>query len=60
MVVAVMHDAPLRVGDVVEILPAAAPPPGQPPAPRPHGIVLEVDQATRRATVRPYGRRLPA
>jgi len=51
-----MDQAPLRAGDIVEVLPATAPP-GQPPAPRPHGVVLAVDQGTRRATVRLYGRR---
>jgi hypothetical protein len=52
-------DAPLQVGDTVEILPAAAPPTGQPAASKPYGTIVAVDQSTQRATVRLYGRRYP-
>lgn len=59
VVAAMMPDPPLQAGDVVEILPAAAPPPGQPAASRSYGTIVAVDQSTRRATVRLYGRRYP-
>jgi hypothetical protein len=56
---ALMHEAPLQAGDAVELLPATAPPPGQPTAQGAYGTVVAVDLATRRATVRLYGRRYP-
>jgi hypothetical protein len=54
-----MPDLPVHEGDLVEILPATAPPPGHPPAPRPHGVVDAVDHQMGRATVRVQGRRFP-
>jgi hypothetical protein len=38
-------------------LPPAAPPVGQPPAPRHYGVVVAVDSETHRATVRLVSRR---
>jgi hypothetical protein len=49
----------IREGDLVEILPAAAPPLGQPPVWRPHGIVVAVDRPLQRATVRVRDRHYP-
>src|SRR3954453_14205343 len=54
-----MPEAPLQVGDAVEILPAAAPPPGQPTAPKAYGTIITVDQVLGRASVRLQGRRYP-
>jgi hypothetical protein len=51
-----MPDPPFQAGDAVEILPATAPPLGQPPATKPQGIVVAVDEETCRATVRLIGR----
>jgi hypothetical protein len=55
--VALMHDEPLHIGDDVAILPSAAPPVGQPPAPGHYGVVVAVDSETGRATVRLVSRR---
>jgi hypothetical protein len=54
-----MPERLVHEGDLVEILPATAPPPGQPAAPRPHGVVAAVDHQMGRATVRVQGRRFP-
>jgi hypothetical protein len=54
-----MPDRPVHEGDLVEILPAAAPPRGQPPASHPHAVVAAVDHVMGRAIVRVQGRRLP-
>ena len=54
-----MNDESLQVGDAVEILPLAALPVGQPPAPGRYGVVVAVDPETRRASVRLPGRIYP-
>ena len=55
----VLDDRPIRAGDLVEIVPDAPPPAGQPAPPKRHGLVEAVDAATGRATVRVQGRRYP-
>jgi hypothetical protein len=56
---AMMPATLLQAGDAVEMLPATAPPLGQPAAPITYGTIITVDQATGRATVRLPGRRYP-
>lgn len=54
-----MAEEPLQLGQLVEILPVTAPPPGQPAAPRRFGRVLEATDENGRVAVQVEGRQHP-
>lgn len=54
-----MAEEPLQLGQLVEIVPVTAPPPGQPAAPRRFGRVLEAADENGRVALQVEGRQHP-